>query len=212
MSLPYNNNTPQASQVVAQTQAPILANFQSIDTAFNGPTGSASGGGNFTTYSLQNTTASYAAKPVNPIGSLHTIASSAGNPELAWINNVNSTGAGPYNGTQLTGGGVTAGAWVFFTVNTITGAITVNASYNVTSVTNTGAKTNKVITFARNFTSTSYVCIINPYQSGTGDNVNRKTNIVTQAAASLTFNVTTVSTTAQDEVPFYHCLFFGILV
>ena len=155
MPLSYNNNTPQSSQTVASTQAPILTNFQSIDSAFNSPVGGVTGGGNFTSYSFQATTTSFTAKPVNPIGVLSTVASSGGNPELAWINNVNSTGAGPFNGTQLTGGGVTAAAWVTFNA---AGTIPAGGSYNISSVTLGGGNV-YTVNFTRNFASTAYVAV-----------------------------------------------------
>ncbi len=107
MVLSYNNNTPQANQSVASTQAPILTNFQSLDSAFNGQTGGGSGGGNFTTYSIQNTTASFVSKPVNPIGILYSLVGGGSAPELAWINNKNAVGAGPFTGLQITNSSLT---------------------------------------------------------------------------------------------------------
>jgi hypothetical protein len=209
MPLVFNPGIPTGGQTIASTTIPIQTNFQSLDSAFNTPVGGVTGGGTFSSYSFQATTTSFTAKPVNPIGVLSTVASTSGNPELAWINNTNATGAGPYNGVQLTGGGITAAAWVFFTV--AGGVITIAASYNIASVTNTGANTNKVIAFSRQFSSVNYVSIINGYQTGTGDTVNRKTNIVSQVAASITFNETITSTGVQTDVPLYNCLFFGYL-
>ena len=132
MVLNFNENTPQGSDPIDQTQPLILQNFQSLDSAFNGPTGMASGGGDFTTYNVQNTTVNYAAKPINPIGSFHTVASSGGNPELAWINNVNAVGAGPFTGAQITGGGLTPGAWFNFTsLTNASSGITATNAYNI---------------------------------------------------------------------------------
>ena len=48
MVLPYNPNVPQGPQIIAQTQAPILQNFQSIGSAFN-----EAGGNNFTKVQMQ---------------------------------------------------------------------------------------------------------------------------------------------------------------
>ncbi len=65
MALPFNPNTPQPNDVIAQTQNPIQQNFASIDTAFNiSPN-------NFSQYAFQNVTAP--AAPINPIGILHTV-------------------------------------------------------------------------------------------------------------------------------------------
>jgi hypothetical protein len=157
MTLSYNNNTPLASQTVASTQAPILTNFQSIDSAFNAPVGGVTGGGNFCSYSLQATTTSFTAKPINPIGVLSTVASTNGNPELAWINNVNATGAGPYNGTQLTGGGVTSAAYISFSGTTGTALA---GAYNATS--SRGGVGIYTVVFPRNFANTNYIAIITP--------------------------------------------------
>lgn len=157
MPLSYNNNTPKGNEAVSSTQLPILTNFQSVDTAFNGPTGAASGGGNFSTYALQNVTQApqFAVKPVNPVGVLYTTNSSAGNPELAYINNTNATpGVAPFSGVRVTGGGITAAAWVRF--NGTTAAIA--SSYNVTSITKNGVG-DYTINFTRNFTNTDYSCV-----------------------------------------------------
>lgn len=67
MSLPYNNNVPQASQTIASSQDPIQKNFASIDTAFN----DGSGIGNFTKYAMQNV-GNLTVAPVDPIGVYHT--------------------------------------------------------------------------------------------------------------------------------------------
>jgi hypothetical protein len=210
MPLVFNPGIPTGGQTIASTTIPTQTNFQSLDSAFNTPLGGVTGGGTFSSYSLQATTTSFTAKPVNPIGVLYITASTSGNPELAYVNNVNSIGAGPYTGTQLTGGGVTAAAWVFFTIGG-GGTPSIAASYNVASVTNSGANTNKTITFSRGFSTANYVSMINGYQTGTGDTTNRKTNIVSQLAGSITFNVTITSTAVQSDLTLYHCVFFGYL-
>lgn len=71
MPLNYNNNTPQASQVQSQTQAPILENFQSIDTTFN----NTNTGGNFTQMLLQNvaTALSGGTLPADPKSIYHAV-------------------------------------------------------------------------------------------------------------------------------------------
>lgn len=166
MPLSFNANVPQASQTVASTQAPILTNFQSIDAAFNGQGGGGTGGGNFSTYSFQNVTSSFVSKPTNPVGILYTIQDSSGNPQLAWINNVNAQGAGPYTGIQITGGGSSTAAWVTFTATTGAFSFTPSStnSYNIASVTKitSGVYT---IAFSRNFSSTVYCPIASVYVS-----------------------------------------------
>lgn len=81
MVLPYNDNVPQGSSIIASTQAPILQNFQSIASAFNDTTA-----GNFTKYDIQNVSAP--AAPVNPVSVLHTVNDSLGNPQLFFRNSV----------------------------------------------------------------------------------------------------------------------------
>lgn len=210
MPLVFNPGIPTGGQTIASTTIPIQTNFQSLDSAFNSPVGGVTGGGTFSSYSLQATTTSFTAKPVDPIGVLYTTTSGSGHPELAYINNINAQGAGPYTGTQLTGGGVTAAAWVYFTLGG-GGSPVIQASYNISSVTNTGANTNKVISFSRFFSTAAYVSMINGYQTGTGDTVNRKINIFSQIAGSVTFNVTITSTAVQSDLSLYHCVFFGYL-
>lgn len=204
MPLSYSNSVPQANQIVANTQAPILTNFQSVDSAFNGPTGSASGGGNFTTYNVQSTTTSYVAKPVNPTSSLHTIASTSGNPELAYINNVNATGAGPYNGVQITGGGITAVAWCYFVDGNPPGNV---QAYNCTPTFNSAG--NYTITFTRQLKAgLPYVAIVNGMMNSPGDTVARSIVIVSQDPALFRFQArsTSSATSGYDN---YHCVFFG---
>lgn len=204
MPLSYNSNTPQASQTVASTQAPILTNFQSVDSAFNNPTGGVTGGGNFSSYSLQNTTTNFTAKPTNPVAVLHTVASTNGNPELAWINNVNSVGAGPYTGTRLTGGGITTAVWAqFFTT---AGVTTLSESYNVSSVVRNSAG-NYTINFTRNFASTTYC--VNITASNTSSSTFRF-QFITRGAGSLNFttNVAGVATDVTD----LNVVIFGTLV
>lgn len=210
MPLSYTNNTPQASQTVASTQNPILVNFQSVDTTFNGPTGGGSGGGNFTTYNVQNTTTNFAAKPVNPIGSLHAIASSVGNPELAWINNVNATGAGPYNGTQLTGGGITAAAYCTFSVSG--GVLTLTAgSYNVASASRS-AQGVFVINFTRNFVApgNNYIATITPNCVSVGGFA-IKIAQESKVAGSFTFSIQNQVNAFVDPVS-CDLVFFGTLI
>lgn len=200
MSLPFNRNTPQGTDVVAATQTPILNNFQSIDSVLNGPTGSASGGGNFTTYNIQNTTPNFPAKPINPIGSLYTVASTPGNnPELAWINGVNAQGAGPFTGTQITGGGITAAAWGFMLGGT--GALV--AGYNCTTVRNSVG--NYTIFFTRPFSSANYAPIITPYIA-----INAHIGIASQNPSS--FNFVTFAPTNPTDSAQIGFVFFGYLV
>ena len=178
MPLSYNANTPQGSQSVSSTQAPILTNFQSIDSAFNN--NAAGGGGNFAQYSVQNVATSFAAKPTNPLGTLYTIASTNGNPELSWINNVNSVGAGPFTGTRITGGGITAACWCQFD-GTAASPITPHESYNMASgasITRTGTG-DYVLNFARNFATTNYAVMVTASIGSAGASVqigNRNAN------------------------------------
>jgi len=164
MPLSYTANTPLGSQTVASTQPSILTNFQSVNSAFNAPVGGVTGGGNFCSYSFQAPTTNFTAKPINPIGVLSTVASSAGNPELTWINNVNAVGSvSPFTtNTQITGGGITAAAWVQFNgAAAFPTPATINNSYNVTSVTKPGPLTNLfVVNFTRNFTNSNYAVFI----------------------------------------------------
>jgi hypothetical protein len=210
MSLPYNPNVPQAAQTIAATQSPIQQNFNSIDTAFNGVTsGGAGTGTNFIKYAIQNTTANFAAKPVNPVGMIYTLSSSSGNPELAWINNTNAAGAGPYTGVQLTGGGVTAAAWAKFTA--AGGAVVTPVSYNIASITQAGADGNVTITFTRSFSSADYAFLIT--NAGFNDTSFRKINIVSQSASNIVIRcIRNPNSPVQSDPGTCSIVCFGTLV
>ena len=203
MPLSFNANVPQASQTIATTQAPILTNFQSIDTAFNGQGGGGAGGGNFTTYSFQNVTANFASKPTNPVGILYAVQDSSGNPQLAWINNANAQGAGPYTGVQLTGGGVTAAAWVTFAGSSSFSFTpsSINSS-NIASITR-GSRGVYTINFTTNFSSTTYCCVptASPY-------LRISLSSQTASAITLTFQNVAGQTLDPNSV---NVVFFGIL-
>src|SRR5271165_5825444 len=210
MPLSYNNNTPQASQTVASTQSPILVNFQSIDSAFNTPVGGVAGGGNFCSYSFQATTTNFTAKPTNPIGVLSTVASTNGNPELAWINNTNATGAGPYNGVQLTGGGITAAAYCTFTV--IGGVLTLTAGgYNVSGAVR-NAQGDFTVTFARSFIApgTNYIGMVTPSCTSVGGFAIKIASVI-KTASTYRFTLQDQTNTFQDP-PICDLVFFGVLV
>lgn len=171
MSLPYNAGVPQGTQTIAETQDPILKNFSSIDKAFNGPTGGATP---FTTYNLQNATSSTAASSFTPApgvgkGALYTTTTSANNTELAYINAANATALAPgFQGVRMTGGGITAAAWVYFdSVGTI------QAQYNVGSVAVTAPGANVyTVNFTRAFSSANYAAITSFDISGVGGGTN----------------------------------------
>lgn len=206
MPLSFNPNTPGASQVVAVTQAPIQTNFQSIDSALNSPTGGVTGGGNFSNYSLQNTIASFVAKPTNPVGVFHTVASTNGNPELAWINNVNAIGAGPYTGTRITGGGITTAVWGL--LSSTGGVATLNASYNISSISVSGVNATVTVNFSRNFTSINYAILLTA--AGFNDSTIRKLTITAQTVSSFSFKAVTSS--GATEVGVCSLALFGTLV
>lgn len=206
MPLSFNPNTPGASQVVSVTQAPIQQNFQSLDSAFNSPVGGVTGGGNLSSYSIQNTITSFVSKPVNPIGVFHTISSANGNPELAWINNINSIGSGPYTGTRITGGGITSAVWGLITSNA--GVATVSASYNIASVSVTGVNGTVTVNFSRNFTSASYAVLLTA--AGFNDSTIRKLTITAQTVSSFSFKAVTSS--GATEVGVCSLVLFGTLV
>ena len=209
MSLSFNPGVPTGSQTIASTTIPIQTNFNSLNTAFNVPVGGVSGGGNFCSYSLQATTTNFTLQPVNPIGILYTTASPSGNPELAYINNVNSVGAGPYTGTQLTGGGITAAAWCSFSVSGST--VTLGSNYNVSSVTRS-AKGVYVVNFTRNFSSsgaTAYAALITPNMVSVTDFA-IKIAQENKSVGSFQFSIQDQTNTFQDPVS-CDCVFFGTL-
>lgn len=203
MALPFNPGVPQGSDPISQTQAPILQNFQSLNSAFNGTLA----GSNFTKYDLQTTTANFAVKPINPHGVLHTIASSVGNPELAYINNIDSVGAGPFTGVQITGGGITAAAYVSF--NGVTGAINAASAFNVSGTSRLGLGTYQ-INFSRNFVNTSYVALITPNMAP-GGGFTIKIVAVGKLANLMQFQLQN-QTNANTDAVTVDVVIFGILV
>jgi hypothetical protein len=199
-TLVFNANTPTGGQTIASTTIPINTNFASLNSAFNAPVGGVTGGGTFCSYSLQATTTNFTLKPVNPIGVLYTTASTSGNPELAYINNVNSVGAGPYTGAQLTGGGITAAAWVLGNGNVI------SASFNVSSI--SFAAGGYTINFTRPFSSGNYASLITLDIDGQAGNATGVL-ITSRTASQIVFTVRNQAG-GTPQFPF-SAVFFGYL-
>lgn len=198
----YNPNIPQASDIISQSQAQLLTNFQQADLIFD-----------VDHVTFDNATVAdrgkhrkadfirLGADPGSAATQLVVYEKLSGTSSELFFQRDNVATV-----TQLTGGGITAAAWVHFE----NGNPPINVrSFNVTSVVfnSTG---NYTVNFTRNFTDTFYVAIINGYQTGTGDTVNRKINISSKLVSSITFNVT-VPGTGADQVPLYDLVFFGTL-
>jgi len=159
----FNPNIPQPNDLISASQAQIQTNFSQADTAFgidHTP---------FSTLANQglHKKVSFLAPIADPnqagnIASLYTKTSGTG---IELFYQKGTAGAGV---SQLTGGGVTAGAWV-----SIDAAGTIQASFNVTSVTVT-APTGNVYTvnFTRNFAATTYLAVSTFDISGVGGGTN----------------------------------------
>lgn len=200
----FNPAIPAPTDLISQSQAQIQTNFSQADTAF---------GVDHTAFSVlanqgQHKQVTLIAPISNPnqagnIASVYTKTSGAG-VELFYQHGTANLGV-----SQLTGGGITAAAWAYFTVSG--GVVTLLASFNVSSVANTGANTAVTITFSRAFGSANYAALINAYQTGTGDTGSRKINRSAQNAGSYVYNVTFTGSGAATEIPIVNAVFFGVL-
>jgi hypothetical protein len=200
----FNPGIPQPNDLISQSQAQIQTNFSQLDTAF---------GIDHTAFSImanqgQHKQVTLIAPISNPnqsgnISSVYTKTSGTG-VELFYQHGTADLGV-----SQLTGGGITAAAWAYFTVSA--GVVTVLASFNVSGIANTGAGTAVTITFLRGFGTANYAALINGYQTGTGDTGGRKINRSAQNAGSYVYNVTLEGTGAATELPVVNAVFFGVL-
>lgn len=208
MSLPYNAGVPQGNQTIAETQDPILKNFSSIDTAFNGPAG---GGTPFTTYSLQAATSTTLASNFTPApvvgkGALYTTTTSANNTELAYINAANATALAPgFQGVRLTGGGITAAAYCTLQ----NPATLLPGSFNVSSIA-TGGPGVYTVNFTRNFANANYVASITPNMAAGGGAAIKIIN-VGKFINQFTFAIQN-QTNTFDPCLTADLIFFGMLV
>jgi len=203
----FNPNIPQASDLISQSQAQILTNFGQVNTifdidhvTFNNATAANRGKHDKSTYVEQ------ASDPVTSTNEVAVYSKDTGTqPDLFYRPESAGTAV------RLTGGGLTAAAWVRFNVS---GAvITVLESYNVSSVSITGANGVVTINFSRVFANTNYAALINAIQTGSGDNVNRKVNLSAQTTAAYSYNVTatTGGVITADSLPVVNAVFFGTL-
>jgi hypothetical protein len=97
-----------------------------------------------------------------------------------------------------------AKAWVMFTGSTTNGAQTINASYNVTSVTRTSTGT-YTVAFTTAFASSSYACS-NTFNDTT---TNAMAQFTTQAAGSIVAQYVTPTPSLTDPTNGAYVICFG---
>jgi hypothetical protein len=143
----FNPNIPQPNDLISQSQAQIQTNFAQADIAF---------GIDHTAFSTlanqgQHKQVTLIAPIANPnqagnISSVYTKTSGSG-VELFYQHGTANNGV-----SQLTGGGVTAAAWVYGN------GATIFSSFNVSSI--SWAAGGYTINFTRNFINTAYAVIV----------------------------------------------------
>jgi len=157
MVLPYNSNVPQGPQTISSSQAPILQNFQSIDSAFNETSGNA-----FTKYHLQ---APLATDPVTAVNTGAVfLKTSNTKTELFYERDTGTAGAPSIPLSHLSmirawGSFVGTGAGPFPTVIPVTNGL------NITSVTKTST-TNFNVVLASNAVISSNFGILCSCEAG----------------------------------------------
>ena len=148
----FNPAIPAPTDLISQSQAQIQTNFSQADTAF---------GIDHTAFSVsanqgQHKQVTLIAPISNPnqagnISSVYTKTSGTG-VELFYQHGTANLGV-----SQLTGGGITAAAYISFAGAT---GIALSGAFNATSVRNSAGV--YTVSFPRNFGSTNYVAIITP--------------------------------------------------
>lgn len=159
----FNANIPQPNDLISASQAQIQTNFSQADTAFgidHTPFSTLANQGLHKKVSLLAPISD--PNQAGSIGSVYTKTSGSG-VELFYQKGTAGSGV-----SQLTGGGVTAGAWV-----SIDPAGNIQASFNITSVTVTAPTANVyTVNFTRNFSSTTYLAVCSFDISGVGGGTN----------------------------------------
>lgn len=145
----YNPSIPQSSDLISQSQPQLLTNFSQLNTAFAVDHTAFSVISNQGMHKQVTLQAPLGSNPnqASPIASIYSKASSGTSTSDLFYQN----GALSANVVQLTGGGITSGAWGQFNGSTAT----LNSGYNVASVVRNSAG-NYTINFTRNFSSTTY--------------------------------------------------------
>jgi hypothetical protein len=159
----YNPAIPGPSDFISASQAEIQTNFSEVDTAF---------GIDHTPFStLANQGLHKKVSLLAPItdpdqaGSIGTLYTKTAGTGTELFYQKGTAGAGV---SQLTGGGVTAGAWV-----SINAAGAIQASFNIQMVSVTAGPANVyTITFSRSFNATSYLAVATYDISGVGGGTN----------------------------------------
>lgn len=153
----YNPSIPQSTDLLSQSQGQILTNFTQANTLFSTDhvafTDNTNGGEHKKV--LFNNIASDPAL-TSPKTQLYTKASTNAtvNDRFNDLYYSQRNVTGTSNVLQMTGGGITAAAWVRF----VGATAVITASYNVTSVIRSSAGI-YVINFTRPFIDTNFICV-----------------------------------------------------
>ena len=155
----FNPNIPQSSNIPSQSQAQFLTNFGQLNTIFDvdhvtydNATSANRGKHDKSTY------VELGSAPATLTNEVAVYAKDTGTqPDLFY----RPEGSGTEQ--RLTGGGITAAAWVYYNGSAI------SSSYNVTSVVYGGGG-GFTVNFTRSFASSSFAAIITLDIDGTGTN------------------------------------------
>lgn len=203
----YLNNIPQSTDVPSASQSDLLNNFSSLNTQFSVDhvpliAGSDNGYHTQVTFNQVEVDPSLSF----PITRLYTKTSTNGtvNNRFNDLYYYESNTSGIMNVVQMTGGGITAGAWASWTSG---GGLVQN--YNIASITRT-ALGSYTVTFTRAFTTSTYCTMISPVMSSGGGFAIKVINI-SKAASNFSFALQNQTNAFSDAVEL-DIVCFGVLV
>ena len=204
----FNQNIPQATDRISDSQGQLLGNNMQVDTAF---------GVDHTKFSVNSNVGMHKQVSLQvPLG---------GNPGQAGSIATVYTKAAPSSGTsdlyfqqgtmnngvqQMTGGGISAAAWAAFNGNP--NPVTILSSYNISSITGGGSGV-YTVNFSRNFANTNYLCIGSVQANGIATFATFDLNGAPSSVSSFTFRTLKVTTGSAPAFPNpYICVvFYGVL-
>lgn len=199
----YNPSIPQSSDLISQSQAQVLTNFSQLNTIFdvdhvtyNDATSANRGKHDKSTY----------VEGSDPVTSTNEVAvyskDTGTQPDLFYRPESSGTA------TRLTGGGITAAAWVVFN-GTSSGPIAPAASYNIQGSITKNATGNYTLTFSRSFSSVNY-CVVSGVDATNASNT-LTVSVTTRNANNCTFKTIGGSAGTLVDCPMVSLIFFGTL-
>jgi len=152
----YQPNIPLSSNLISNSQQDLNNNFTQLNSSWNVDHIPFNNTGNGQHAKVTLSAPITDPNQITPIASLYTQAS----PTTITSDLYYQDGALASNVKQLTGGGISAGAWCVFD-GTLVNPPAISA-YNVSSITRAVNSNNYVINFTRSFTGANYAVSVTP--------------------------------------------------